>query len=66
MKTFLPRSETETLRHLARMANRVVTMFTSGRNPTMEQIENLKAAAAMAMAEKICGHGVFEECDCSE
>jgi hypothetical protein len=41
-------------------------MFTSGRNPTMEQIENLKAAAAMAMAEKICGHGVFEECDCSE
>lgn len=64
MKRSQKPSESEALRHLAEMAERVVNAFTSGHNPTFTQIENLKSAVEIARAEKICGHSIFEDCDC--
>lgn len=45
----------------------VLAAFTSGRNPTFQQVERLQGAVDGVEAERICGHRFIDgPCDCEE
>lgn len=47
-------------------AKRVHTAFREGRNPTAAQLGQLDSAILAIETQKICGHRLIDECDCSD
>ncbi len=51
---------------LVRAAATTLREFRSGRAPTFNMLDRLEACLFPFTHDKMCGHRITEECDCSE
>jgi hypothetical protein len=61
-----PETVEELTKNLVRAASNVLEMFQNGHHPTESQLKRLEGALFPFFGEKLCGHKIVEECDCSE
>lgn len=54
------------LKDLVTASSRVLKAFRKGRSPTFDQLDKLEAVLTPFTTEKLCGHGMLEECSCFE
>lgn len=47
-------------------ARRVLDAFRNGRNPTLQNLDDLGAALDSVEMMRVCGHRFVEDCECAE
>jgi hypothetical protein len=60
----LDEAKSKAVDDLVRAAGSVARAFECGDHPTFDQIDKLKATLFPFLNFKICGHKIFEYCEC--
>lgn len=60
-----PEQVDEWTRELVRASRRMVNYFRMGHNPTELVIGSVERALRPFTTDKICGHSMIEECECT-